>query len=68
MYGGPVLDELPRLGAYEPIVLDYRGSFALAGYAGSSAPSWILQAQALRGQGPSIVTTTIEPGNFSLIT
>ena len=62
VHGRPVVDKLiERLGASAPIDLQYRSSFALAGYTGSYKPSWISQAQALRGQGPSIVTTTIEP-------
>lgn len=62
VHGGAVVDKLiERLGASAPILLQYRSSFALAGYTGASKPSWISQAQALRGLGPSIVTTTIEP-------
>ena len=64
-YGGPILPALKRLGAKEPLILSSRSSFALAGYAGSYIPSWISQAQASSGQGPSIVTALIEPGNVS---
>lgn len=65
VHGGAVVDKLiERLGASAPILLQYRSSFALAGYTGASKPSWISQAQALRGLGPSIVTTTIEPSKL----
>lgn len=64
-YGSPAIDALKRLGAVEPIILEYRSSFALAGYAGSILPSWIKQAQNKRGQGPSELTTTIEPCEYS---
>ena len=47
------LDALKRLGATEPVVPDYQGSFALVGYAGENKPSWIAQKSAKRGQGPS---------------
>ena len=57
---GPVPDALERLGARPPFILDYRGSFALAGYAGSYMPPWISQVEARRGQGPSIVTVSVE--------
>ena len=59
-YGTVALSALKRLGAKEPIVLDYRGSFVLAGYAGSNLPSWVNQAQNKRGEGPSSLTATIE--------
>ena len=63
-HGGPVLGALKRLGGREPFILESRSSFALIGYAGSYRPSWITQAQAKRFQGPSIVTASIEPGNW----
>ena len=62
--GAPVIAALKRLGAMDPIVLDFRGSFALAAYAGSYLPSWVGQDQAKRALGPSIVTTVIDPGNM----
>lgn len=70
-YGTVALSELKRLGAKEPIVLDYRGSFAMAGFAGSNLPSWVNQAQNKRGEGPSTLTATIEicnyPGKYQLL-
>ena len=60
-HGAAALDALKRLGAMEPIIMGYRGSFALAGYTGSNLPSWIKQAQNKRGEGPSELTATIEP-------
>ena len=62
-YGLPVLSALKRLGASSPFTLEFRSSFALAGYAGSYMPSWISQAQAKQAKGPSIVTASIEPGD-----
>ena len=64
-FGGPILPALKRLGAKEPLILSSHSSFALAGYAGSYMSSWISQAQAPSGKGPSIVTALIEPGNVS---
>ncbi|XP_068694508.1 uncharacterized protein [Montipora foliosa] len=60
---GPVLGALPRIGMKLPITFGYRGSLALIGYAGSYKPSWITQAHALRGLGPSTVTASIAPVN-----
>ena len=64
-FGAALPDALIRLGATEPIILEYRSSFALAGYAGSFMPSWVSQAQAKQAEGPSILTTTITLGNLS---
>ena len=63
-YGAVALSALKRLGAKEPIALDYRGSFSLAGYAGSNLPSWVNQVQNKRGEGPSKLTATIEICNY----
>ena len=52
-YVSPALDALKRLGARAPIVTDFRGSFALIGYAKPSKPSWIAQEQQKRYEGPS---------------
>ena len=49
----PALNALKRLGAKDPILTDYRGSFALIGYAQPSKPSWIAQEQQKRYEGPS---------------
>ena len=37
----------------DPILKDFRGSFALVGYANPSKPSWIAQEQQKRYEGPS---------------
>jgi len=52
-YISPALNALKRLGAMDPILIDFRGSFALVGYAKPSKPSWIAQEQQKRYQGPS---------------
>ncbi|KAJ7370812.1 hypothetical protein OS493_029803, partial [Desmophyllum pertusum] len=49
----PALDALRRLGAKDPILVNFRGSFALAGYAKPNKPSWIIQVQHKRYKGPS---------------
>lgn len=53
------LDALKRLGATDPILPDYRGSFALVGYAGETKPPWITQKMAKRGLGPSEISLKI---------
>ncbi|XP_078359332.1 uncharacterized protein LOC144643832 [Oculina patagonica] len=53
------IDALKRLGATDPILTDYRGSYALVGYADVTKPSWITQQQANRGQGPSETTLQV---------
>ncbi|KAL9987872.1 hypothetical protein ACROYT_G002249 [Oculina patagonica] len=53
------IDALKRLGATDPILTEFRGSYALAGYAGLTKPSWITQQQANSGQGPSEITLRI---------
>ncbi|KAL9970212.1 hypothetical protein ACROYT_G022549 [Oculina patagonica] len=53
------VDALKRLGATDPILIDFRGSFALAGYAGVNKPSWIAQQQARRFQGPSEISLRV---------
>ena len=52
-YISPALDALKRLGAKDPILTDFRGSFALVGYAQPSKPSWIAEEQQKRYEGPS---------------
>ena len=47
------IDALKRVGATDPVQMDYRGSFALAGYAKLNKPSWVAQKSANRGKGPS---------------
>ena len=53
------VDALKRVGATDPILIDFRGSYALAGYAGQSEPLWIAQQQAKRYQGPSEISLRI---------
>ena len=38
---------------------DYRGSFAFAGYAGDTKPSWITQQQHNSGEGPGEISVQI---------
>ena len=64
--GSVAISALKRLGAREPIILEYRSSFALAGFAGSELPSWVSQAQNKRYKGPSVLWVTIEGGNYQL--
>ncbi|KAL9978634.1 hypothetical protein ACROYT_G016171 [Oculina patagonica] len=61
-YGSAAIGALKRLGAREPIILEFRSSFALAGFTGSSLPSWVSQAQNKRYKGPSVLLVTIEGG------
>ena len=55
------MDALRRLGATDPILAAFRGSFALAGYAQPNKPSWITQVQHKRYQGPSEIFLKIPP-------
>ncbi|KAL9978627.1 hypothetical protein ACROYT_G016164 [Oculina patagonica] len=57
-----LIGALKRLGAREPVILEHRSSFALAGFAGSMFPSWVSQAQNKRYKGPSVLLVTIEGG------
>ena len=52
-YISSALDSLKRLGAMNPILTEFRSSFALVGYAQPSKPSWIAQEQQKRYEGPS---------------
>ena len=58
-YVKSALDALKRLGATDPVLPDFRGSFALVGYAGVNKPSWITQKTAKRGLGPSEISLKI---------
>ena len=58
-YVKSALDALKRLGATEPVLPDFRGSFALVGYAGVNKPAWITQKTAKRGLGPSEISLKI---------
>ena len=55
----PAIAALKRVGATEPVKPDFRGSFALAGYAGVNRSSWISQKSADRGKGPSELSLII---------
>ncbi len=59
-----LIGALKRLGAREPVILEHRSSFALAGFAGSMFPSWVSQAQNKRYKGPSVLLVTIEGGYY----
>lgn len=65
-YGSAAIGALKRLGAREPMILEFRSSFALAGFAGYEFPSWVSQAQNKRYKGPSVLMVTIEGGDCSL--
>lgn len=58
-YVSPALDALKRLGARDPILVTFRGSFALAGFAQPDKPYWITQEQHLRRKGPSRIILRI---------
>ena len=61
IYISPAIDALKRVGATHDLLhlTDYRGSFALVGYAGVNKPPWIAQQSAKRGKGPSEISLTI---------
>ena len=59
IYLSPAIDALKRLGATEPILTDFRGSFALAGYPAEPKPSWITQERRNGGNGPSEISVHI---------
>ncbi|XP_066018372.1 uncharacterized protein [Pocillopora verrucosa] len=52
-YMSPAIDALKRLGATDPLQVNFRDSFAFAGYAGVNKPQWITQERADRYLGPS---------------
>ena len=58
-HGSAAFDALKRLGTADPILPDYRGSYALAGYSGIKKPSWVTQQQANGGQGPSEISLKV---------
>ena len=58
-HGPAAFDALKRLGASDPILNDFRGSYALVGYARENKPSWIAQQQAHSGQGPSEISLKV---------
>lgn len=56
------IDALKRVGAVDPVTIDYRGSFALVGHAGPAhvaKPTWITQQRRDSGQGPSEIFINI---------
>ena len=55
----PALGALRRLGAKDPILVNFRGSFALASSAQSNKPHWVTQAQHVRYKGPSEISLRI---------
>ncbi|KAL9978626.1 hypothetical protein ACROYT_G016163 [Oculina patagonica] len=61
-FGLDAIGALKRLGAKEPIILEFRSSFSLAGFAGSPLPSWVSQVQNKRYKGPSVLLVTIKGG------
>ena len=62
-YVRKALMPLKRLGATEPVLPDYKGSFALVGYAGENKPSWVEEKIAKRGLGPSEISLKIQLTN-----
>ena len=59
MFVTPALGALRRLGAKDPILVNFRGSFALAGYAQKNKPHWVTQDQHVRYKGPSEISLRI---------
>jgi len=57
-YVSQAIGALERLGATD-INPDFRGTFAFAGYAGNTKPSWITQQQHNGGEGPSTISIQI---------
>ena len=67
-YVAPAIGALKKLGTTDPILTDYRGSFALIGYSGVVKPSWVEVGQANRKQGPTELSKAIplSPGGKNL--
>ena len=53
------LDALKRVGATDPIMTDFRGSYALVGYAREKKPSYVKQEQRSIGKGPSVISLSV---------
>ena len=68
-YVAPAIEALKRVGATDPILTGYRGSFALIGYSGVVKPSWVELGQANRKQGPTELSKAIplSPGEKKLL-
>ena len=65
---GVALNALKRVGAADPILVDFRGSFALIGTADTNKPAWIAQDQHPRYKGPSVISRRIPLtlGNYTV--
>jgi len=55
----PAVNALKRLGAVDPVMVDFRGSYALVGNPMTAKPPWITQEKRLSGQGPSEININI---------
>lgn len=57
----PGVNALKRVGAVDPVMIDYRGSFALIGHgeADRNRPMWIAQQVRGRALGPSVISSRI---------
>ena len=62
-YASSAVSALKRLGASDPVLGNFRSSFAFAGYAGTRQPSWMskqkIQQWKARYNGPSQITLKI---------
>ena len=58
-YISAAITALKRLGATDPVIIDYWSSFALVGYAGQKKPTWITQEQNKGHKGPSEINLRI---------
>ena len=56
---GAALGALKRVGATDPILRGFRGSYALVGYAEEKKPSYVKQVQRNRGKGPSVISLSV---------
>lgn len=57
----PAVDAIKGVGGVDPVMIEYRGSFALVGYADAATyrPVWIAQQVRGRAQGPSVISSRI---------
>ena len=56
---GVALDSLRRVGAIDPILVEFRGSYALIGTPDANKPPWVTQDQHPRYKGPSEISIRI---------
>lgn len=56
---GVALDSLRRVGAIDPILVEFRGSYALIGTPDANKPPWVTQDQHSRYKGPSEISIRI---------